>query len=30
MDEAKRMAEDGALEGAVVIAEEQTAGRGRL
>ena len=30
MDEAKRMAEDGALEGAVVIAEEQTAGRGRF
>ena len=30
MDEAKRMAEDGALEGAVVIAEEQTVGRGRF
>ena len=30
MDEAKRMAEGGAPEGAVVIAEEQTAGRGRF
>ena len=30
MDEAKRLAEGGALEGAVVIAEEQTAGRGRF
>lgn len=30
MDEAKRLAEDGALEGTVVIAEEQTAGRGRF
>ena len=30
MDEAKRMAENGASEGAVVIAEEQTAGRGRF
>ena len=30
MDEAKRLAEDGSLEGAVVIAEEQTAGRGRF
>ena len=30
MDEAKRMAEDGALEGTVVIAEEQTVGRGRF
>ena len=30
MDEAKRMAENGASEGAVVIAEEQTLGRGRF
>ena len=30
MDEAKRLAENGAPEGAVVIAEEQTAGRGRF
>jgi len=30
MDEAKRMAEDRASEGAVVIAEEQTTGRGRF
>ena len=30
MDEAKRMAENGALEGAVVIVERQTAGRGRF
>jgi BirA family biotin operon repressor/biotin-[acetyl-CoA-carboxylase] ligase len=30
MDEARRLAEGGADEGAVVIAEEQTAGRGRF
>ena len=30
MDEAKRLAEGGAAEGTVVIAEEQTAGRGRF
>ena len=30
MDEARRMAEDGVSEGTVVIAEEQTAGRGRF
>ena len=30
MDEAKRMAEDGAVDGTVIIAEEQTAGRGRF
>ena len=30
MDEAKRLAEGGAIEGTVVIAEEQKAGRGRL
>ena len=30
MDEAKRMAENGASEGAVVIAEEQTLGRGKV
>lgn len=29
-DEAKRLAEEGAPEGTVVLAEEQTAGRGRL
>ena len=30
MDEARRLASEGALEGTVVIAEEQTAGRGRF
>ena len=30
MDEARRLAQNGAPEGAVVIAEEQTAGRGRF
>ena len=30
MDEARRLAADGAAEGTVVIAEEQTAGRGRF
>ncbi len=30
MDEARRMAEDGCAEGAVVVAEEQTGGRGRF
>ncbi len=30
MDEARRLAAEGAAEGAVVIAEEQTAGRGRF
>ena len=30
MDEARRLANDGAPEGAVVVAEEQTAGRGRF
>ena len=30
MDEAKRLAEEGAEEGMVVLAEEQTAGRGRF
>ena len=30
MDEAKKLAENGASEGTVVIAEEQTAGRGRF
>jgi BirA family biotin operon repressor/biotin-[acetyl-CoA-carboxylase] ligase len=30
MDEAKRQAQQGAAEGTVVIAEEQTAGRGRI
>ena len=30
MDEARRLAEAGAPEGTVVLADEQTAGRGRL
>ena len=30
MDEARRLAEGGAPEGTVVLADEQTAGRGRL
>ena len=30
MDEARRLAEDGCAEGAVVVAEEQTGGRGRF